>query len=422
MKLNTPRGTHVLFGEEALRFETLTETFKKISRNFGFTPMATPIFEFSQVFTKSLGEGSDIVSKEMYSFQDRNGESFTLRPEGTAGIARAFVSDGLSQHSPFKVYYHGPMFRYERPQKGRQRQFHQLGVENIGGTMVFSDLEVIDLGFQFLSSLKIMDRCELLINSIGDEESRHLHREQFVKYMTKFEKELSEESQKRLQTNPLRIFDSKDPNDQKLVSEAPLLKDSLNEESLKIKDQIFEGLTRLNIPFKSVDGLVRGLDYYTHVVFEFVTSDLGAQGAVLAGGRYDHLISQMGGPEIGGVGFGAGIERLALLYALNESDSKLSEKDLMIIPVHSDLEMDAFLIGENLRKQGFSVFTHFSGNLSKRMKKASSQNVRFVLMLGPDELKSRNFKLKNLSSGEQFDVSETELAQKLKNLLRVPNS
>lgn len=413
MKLNSPRGTHVLFDQEALAFEAISSTFQKIAKSFGFTPILTPIFEFSQVFTRSLGESSDIVSKEMYTFNDRSEESLTLRPEGTAGIARAYAQDGLSQHSPFKVYYEGPMFRYERPQKGRQRQFHQLGVENIGGALIYSDLEVIDLGHQFLSELGLIKDCELLINSIGDEESRAAYKEKFINYLSPFEAELSEDSRRRLKTNPLRIFDSKDANDQKILADAPLLKDSLNAESLRIRDQIFEGLHRLNIAFKVTDGLVRGLDYYTHIVFEYVTTKLGAQGAVLAGGRYDHLIEQMGGPQTSGVGFAAGVERLALLSGTEVS----LPKDIMVIPIHNDLEMEAFVLSEQLRRDGFSVFTHFSGNLSKRMKKANSQGVRFALVLGPDEVKSGTYKVKDLTSGEQFEVTAKDLASRLKSLL-----
>lgn len=413
MKLNSPRGTHVLYGEEALHFEEISHLFSKTCKDFGFTPIATPIFEFSSIFTKSLGESSDIVSKEMYSFEDRSQESLTLRPEGTAGIARAYAHDGLSQHSPFKVYYNGPMFRYERPQKGRQRQFHQLGVENIGGALTYSDLEVIDLAHQFLTRLGIMKNCELSINSIGDHESRSRHKQKFVEYMSRYDKELSDDSRKRLQTNPLRIFDSKDPVDQKLLEGAPLLKDSLNDESLNVRDQILNGLSRLGISYKLADGLVRGLDYYSHVVFEFMTTELGAQGTVLAGGRYDHLIEQMGGAKVSGVGFGAGLERLALL-----SHEKPSlEKHVMVIPIHSDLEMDAFIITENLRKEGFSVFTQFSGNLSKRMKKANAQKVRFAIILGPDELKTKKFQVKDLVSGEQFEISEQDLSSRLRSIL-----
>lgn len=398
-RLNSPRGTHVLYDKDALAFESIRQTFKTVAQRFGFTPIETPIFEFSSVFLRGLGDSSDIVSKEMYSFSDRGGESLTLRPEGTAGIARAYAQDGLSQHSPFKVYYEGPMFRYERPQKGRQRQFHQLGVENIGATLVYGDLEALDLGFQFLTELGIMPQCELLVNSIGDEESRKAHREKFVAYMSKYENELSEDSQKRLKINPLRIFDSKSPQDQKILEHAPLLKDHLNDSSLKIRDEIYSGLSRLNLPFKITDGLVRGLDYYTHLVFEFVTSALGAQGTVLAGGRY--AIQQMGGAPCSGVGFGAGLERLSLM---KNQDSRALQRDLMVIPIHSDLEMEAFLISEKLRKEGISVFTHFSGNLSKRMKKAHSQGVRFALIVGPDELESGEFQLKNLSTGEQNPI------------------
>jgi histidyl-tRNA synthetase len=404
--MNSPRGTHVLFDREALAFEQVSGIFQETAQSFGFTPISTPIFEFSPVFSRSLGETSDIVSKEMYSFQDRNQESFTLRPEGTAGIARAYAHDGLSQHSPFKVYYQGPMFRYERPQKGRNRQFHQLGVENIGAAVIFSDLEVIDLGHQFLTRLGLMKECQLLINSIGDEASRKSFREKFVSYLSPYEAELSEDSKKRLHTNPLRIFDSKSEADQKILEGAPSLEEALNDESRRIRDQIFNGLERLGIPYTPSSHLVRGLDYYTHVVFEFVTTQLGAQGTVLAGGRYDHLIENMGGPKAPGVGFAAGMERLVLL----KNEELRLAKDVMVIPIHQDLEMDAFVLAENLRKQGLRVFTHFSGNLSKRMKKAHSQGVKWVVILGPEELKKQVFQVKDLASGDQFEVSQKELS------------
>ncbi len=377
--------------------------------------MATPIFESSAVFSRGLGESSDIVSKEMYSFNDRNGDSFTLRPEGTAGIARAYAADGLSQHSPFKVYYHGPMFRYERPQKGRYRQFHQLGVENIGITSYFSDLEVIDLGYQFLGDLGLAKNCVLSINSIGDEESRRQFKEKFVSYLKNYESELSEDSQKRLKINPLRIFDSKSEGDQKILEGAPRLTDSLNESSREFRDHIFNGLEKLGIPYQSASGLVRGLDYYSHEVFEFITKDLGAQGTVLAGGRYDHLVEQLGGPKASGVGFAAGIERLSLLL---EDQFKEAHLDFMVIPVHQDLEMDAFALTEDLRKSGFKLFSHFSGNLSKRMKKANSQNLKAAILLGPDEFKQGKCQLKVFATGEQSEVSLKDLKVTLSKLIK----
>lgn len=409
-RIQSVRGTKTLYGPEALKFEHIIQKFRTLSQAYGFSPMETPIFEFSKVFKRGLGDTSDIVSKEMYTFLDRNNEELTLRPEGTAGIARAYVDDGLSQISPFKVYYSGPMFRYERPQKGRQRQFQQLGIENIGGQEVFADLECIGLADQLLKELKISDQCQLLINSIGDEESRKAFREKLVHYLEKHEAELSKDSQTRLKLNPLRILDSKDEGDKKILQDAPKLESSLNEVSKKFKDDVLNGLARLNIPFKVDDQLVRGLDYYNHVVFEFVSSSLGAQSAVIAGGRYDGLIEQMGGNPTAGFGFGAGLERLSLLVA----DTVNESYDIMIVPIHNDLELEAFQMSQRLRGAGFKVFTHFSGNLSKRLKKAGQHNVKLALVLGPDEIQSKSYTIKVLDQKEQITLKDAELEKGLK--------
>ncbi len=410
MSLQPVRGTHDLLPEAAEKFQKIIELSKEMARRHGFREIATPIFEFTQVFNRTLGESSDIVSKEMYSFPDRGGDSITLRPEGTAGIARAFISEGLAQHSPLKLFYAGPMFRYERPQKGRQRQFHQIGVELIGVPSVQADVECIALADLTLKALGLNTPPTLHLNSIGDLESRKNYREQFVQYLKKYEKDLSEDSQRRLQENPLRIWDSKSPGDQKILEEAPLLNQSLNADSKKFFDELQELLSLLKIPFQLDPKLVRGLDYYCHTVFEFKSSDLGAQDTVLAGGRYDGLISQMGGPHTPGVGWAAGLERLMLMSKLEVTQPFT----VAVIPLGEDAEKEALLLCHRLRESGFVAEMSYSGNLSKRMKKAASLNAKAAVILGSEELKKGTAMLKDLTTGVQLEVKSADLESLLK--------
>src|SRR5256885_9513629 len=277
--------------------------------------MATPIFEFPEVFPRPIGEHPDIVAKEMYTFIDRGGEEVTLRPENTAGVVRAVISNGLGQSVPLKFFYSGPMFRYERPQKGRFRQFHQIGVELIGVAQPQADIEVIALGQRILRMLGIADRVVLELNTLGDPESRAAYRDALVGYFSARISELSEDSRRRLERNPLRILDSKDPGDQRLAAEAPDFAEYLNDTSREFSARVRDELDMLGIAYRLNPRLVRGLDYYTHTAFEFVTTDLGAQGTVIGGGRYDGLVELMGGPAMPGVGWAAGIERLAMLIA-----------------------------------------------------------------------------------------------------------
>jgi len=409
--LQTVRGTHDLLPEAQAKHNTIITRARSISERFGFQEMSTPIFEFSEVFKRTLGEASDIVSKEMYTFKDRNDEEITLRPEGTAGVARAFISEGLTQKVPLKLFYQGPMFRYERPQKGRQRQFHQLGVELIGVPSAFADVECLTLAHEILRDLKV-DQSRLELNSIGDKESRGRYTESLVKYLQQHKAGLSADSQKRLEQNPLRILDSKDPKDQELLKNAPVISEFYNENSKQFFATICDSLKNMGIPFHINPFLVRGLDYYTHCVFEFRTTALGAQDAILSGGRYDQLIETMGGPSTPGVGWAAGIERLAMLTPLTTP----AIRPLAVIPVHNSVEAKAFELCYKLRADGFTCEIAFSGNLSKRMKRAAGQNCRAAVVLGPDELARGEVMLKDLDSGEQKTVSLDALTAALKNL------
>ncbi len=311
--LQPVRGTHDLLPEEMRRHRRVIETARAAAERYGYLEMATPIFEFSEVFKRTLGDTSDIVTKEMYSFTDKGGEQLTLRPEATAGIARAFISGGLSQHLPLKCFCSGPMFRYERPQKGRQRQFHQIDIELLGVPGPAGDIEVIACGAAVLRDLGILDRTVLELNTLGDGESRAAYREALVGYFSAHRDRLSADSRDRLARNPLRILDSKDPGDRRLVADAPDFGEYLNQKSRDFFSAVTEGLERLGIAYRLSPRLVRGLDYYCHTAFEFTTTHIGAQGTVLGGGRYDGLIELMGGPPTPGVGWAAGIERMAMM-------------------------------------------------------------------------------------------------------------
>lgn len=409
--LKPVRGTHDLFGEEIKKHLHIVDVARKISQRFGCEEISTPIFEFTPVFSRTLGEASDIVNKEMYTFPDKGNELLTLRPEGTAGIARAFISNGMSQNVPLKFFYNGPMFRYERPQKGRQRQFHQLGIEYIGTPQNLADVELISLAYILLESLKISDFI-LHINSIGDKDSRSQFRQALIEYLTPYQSELSQDSQKRLTSNPLRILDSKDPKDQKIIEDAPKLVDFLNSKSQSIKDNVLNGLSRLGIPFHINSQLVRGLDYYSHCVFEFKSSQLGAQDTLLAGGRYDGLIPLMGGPEAPAVGFAAGIERLALVIPEIKSHSR----PIFVIAMGESAEAPCLKLSYELRKAGYLIEMPFSGNASKRMKKASKANAQLALLMGEDEIRNNQITVKDLDNGQQDLVALNEIFNWIKKL------
>jgi histidyl-tRNA synthetase len=346
----------------------------------------------------------------MYSFQDKGGDWITLRPEGTAGIARAFISEGLSQISPFKVFYQGPMFRYERPQKGRQRQFHQLGIELMGIASPQADIECIALADDILKRLGIRKHARLEINSIGDRDSRKKYRDALTEFLSAKVDSLSEESQKRLKVNPLRILDSKDPKDQKALEGAPEFAACLSAQALEIFNTVQEGLRSLGIQFEINPKLVRGLDYYSHVVFEYRTNALGAQDAILSGGRYDELVEIMGGPATPGVGWAAGIERLALLY---EGDVP-QVRPVALIPLGPEGEAAAPVLAHEMRSAGIYAELTFSGNLSKRMKKAAAMKARWAVIIGGDELKANMVSLKDLDSGAQEQIPRDQLINKVK--------
>ncbi|MCS6780693.1 MAG: histidine--tRNA ligase [Geminicoccaceae bacterium] len=411
------RGTHDLVGEELRRHRAVAETGRAIALRWGYQEIATPIFEHTEVFARSLGDVSDIVTKEMYTFTDRGGESITLRPENTAGVCRAVISLGLHQQLPQKFFYYGPMFRYERPQKGRLRQFHQIGIECIGAPEPLADAEAIAAGAHILEELGVLEATTLELNTLGDLDSRARYREALVAYLRGREAKLSADSRLRLERNPLRILDSKDEGDRAIVAEAPLLLDFLNETSRAFYARVKEALDRLAIAYVENPRLVRGLDYYTHTAFEFTTTRLGAQGAVLAGGRYDGLVATLGGPDVPGVGWAAGVERLSLLLA----EAPPPPRPLAIVPIGEAAEAEAWVLARDLRRLGHAVELAFEGRPGKRMKRADRLGARLALFLGEDELARGVVKLRALDSGREEEVARTALAERLASLVGVEN-
>jgi len=407
--LQPVRGTHDILPEDGRRFRHIVETFRDIAERYGMAEIATPVFEFTEVFKRSLGETTDVVMKEMYTFEDRSGDLITLRPEYTAGIVRAFISGGMHQNLPCKFYAWGPMFRHERPQKGRLRQFHQLDVEVLGAAEPTADIEVLALAWDLLSALGLADKVTLELNSLGDADSRATYRAALVDYFSAHKDRLSRDSLDRLERNPLRILDSKDEGDRAIIASAPLLTDYLNPDSAAFFDAVRAGLDALGIPYTVNPRLVRGLDYYTHTAFEFTTEALGAQGTVLAGGRYDGLVEQLGGPPTPGIGWASGIERLAMLV----DDPAPARRPIAVVPLGEAAEREALVLCHRLRRDGFVVDMAYRGNLGKRMKRANKVNARAAVILGDDELTRDAATVRDLDSGEQREVAMADIAAAL---------
>lgn len=395
-KMQPVRGVRDILGDEMLAFNQVVEAARNCSGLCNYKEIALPIFEFSEIFHRTLGETSDVVSKETYTFIDRDTTSITLRPEFTAGIVRSVISNGLTQSLPIKYFSYGPVFRHERPQKARYRQFNQINVENIGVSDYTSDVETILLASNILKSLGLSDKVRLELSSIGDVESRIKYKELLVSYFSKYLSDLSEDSKVRLHKNPLRILDSKDDGDKKIVAGAPSIYESLNAESMTRFEAIQKSLKDLGVEYSLNPKLVRGLDYYTHTVFEFITDQLGSQGTVLAGGRYDGLFELMGGPSIPAIGFAAGIERLSELLEKTEKSESLT----VLIPIGEKALSLAPQIANKLRSEGFRVDYWYHNNVGKQMQKADKIGASEVIIFGDDELASGNFQRKDMKTGE----------------------
>ncbi|WP_411290508.1 histidine--tRNA ligase [Sphingorhabdus sp.] len=404
VKIQTPqavRGTQDMFGETEERFAHVVATFERVRRLYGFKGLQLPVIEPTSVFARSLGEATDVVSKEMYTFDDRGGDSITLRPEFTAGIARAYLTNGWQQFSPMKLSVHGPLFRYERPQKGRYRQFHQIDAEIIGVAEPAADVELLVMADQLLKELGINDGVTLQLNTLGDTQSRDAWRAALIGYFNDHKAALSEDSLARLEKNPLRILDSKDPKDRPVADAAPVIDAYLSDEAQDFFGAVTAGLDAAGVAWTRNAALVRGLDYYRHTAFEFVTDRLGAQGTVLGGGRYDGLIENLGGPATPAVGWAAGIERLAMLI-----EGKPENVSVLVISDDVEFEEDAKRVANALRRSGISVYDPLKGNSKRRFEIAKKLNARVVVRFQaerPESAKGRTGFLLRINAQDSSD-------------------
>ena len=395
-KFREVRGTKDLLGDEFYKFQYIQHLAQTIASRYGFIPVDTPIIEFTEIFTK-LGDTSDIVTKEMYNFKDKGGEDITLRPEFTSAVVRLLISKNLTV--PVKLFSNGPVFRYERPQKCRQRQFHQINFEFFGSDSPIADIEMISLGYNILNELKLLDRVKLEINFLGDKETVSSYKIHLVEYLNKYKKDLSEDSQRRLIFNPLRILESKSSEDRKILVNAPSISSFYSQNSQNFFKEVLDGLDRLSIDYVINHNIVRGLDYYCNTVFEFTTSELGSQNAVLAGGRYDGLVKSMGGNDTPAIGFAAGIERLS---ALVDYEHK-KPKSVVLIPIGDNARSYAVKLAYELRCKGICVYwnDYKGSSLKNELRKANDDDI--VLIFGDEELQNNTVKVKDMKTGNQYD-------------------
>lgn len=405
-KIQAIRGMNDILPDQSSVWLYLEKTVADLVKSYGYQQIRFPIVENTDLFKRGVGETTDIVEKEMYTFEDRNGESLTLRPEGTASCVRAADQAGLLYNQVQRLWYTGPMFRYERPQKGRYRQFHQMGVEAFGIASSDIDAELIILTAQLWKKLGLLEHVELQLNTIGVASEREAYKAALVDYLTEYKDKLDKDSQRRLTTNPLRILDSKDESTQEILKAAPTLEEYIGEESQADFAFLQSVLTANGIPYVINRRLVRGLDYYGKTVFEWVTSHLGAQATVCAGGRYDGLAEQLGCKGTPGVGFAMGVERLILLLETLDliPDSAKFSTDVFIMSMGTEAEVASFVLAEQLRQaqQGLVVLRHCGGGSFKnQMKKADRSRARFTLILGQDEVDQGICQVKNMSTGEQ---------------------
>ncbi|PRY84144.1 histidine--tRNA ligase [Alkalibacterium olivapovliticus] len=405
------KGTADLLPEQTKKWQVIEEKAKSLLKKYQFNEIRTPMFEQLELFARGVGETSDIVTKEMYDFKDKGDRHIALRPEGTAGVVRSFVENklyGPEYHKPTKLYYIGPMFRYERPQSGRQRQFHQLGVEVFGSRNPATDVETMVLSMDLFKQYAITD-LKLVINSLGSTESRQQYREALIEYLEPFFEELSKDSQERLYKNPLRVLDSKDKKDKEIVKDAPSILEYLDEASLVHFKAVQDMLTDLDIPFEIDTNMVRGLDYYNDTIFEVITTNpkFGANATICAGGRYDGLVEEVGGPETPAFGFGFGLERLVLLLDhMDYAYPELNPLDAYIVTMGEQANREANKLAYALRQNGLSVEREFMDRKAgKQFKTADKLNAKLVFTLGKNEIEQGVVQVKDLNSGDQSELS-----------------
>ncbi|HUE78328.1 MAG TPA: histidine--tRNA ligase [Sphingomicrobium sp.] len=401
--LQPVRGTQSLLGEDADRLAAVVAAFDRVRKLFGFKRVEIPVIEDTAVFARSIGETTDIVSKEMYTFEDRGGDSITLRPEFTAGIARAYISEGWQQHAPLKVATHGPAFRYERPQKGRFRQFHQLDAEIIGAAEPSADIEAIAFAAQLIAELGLADRSTLHLNTLGDPATRAAWRDSLHAHFTRHKAALGDESRARLDRNPLRILDSKAHQDWPIVDGAPGIDEHLTSEAADFFAEVTAGLDSAGIAWTRAPRLVRGLDYYRHTAFEFVTEELGAQSQLLGGGRYDGLIEALGGPPTPAVGWAAGIERLAMMIEAPVREAPL----IGVVPNIPEFGLEADRITEHLRGKGVAVYRAYRGNAKRQAEVARKNGADAILFIRNLNYTRESLNL-SVTPGSRYDDTDLD--------------
>lgn len=417
MELRALKGTKDIFGEEMRKWLDVEEIIRGLCEEFGFNQIRTPMFEYTDLFARGVGETTDIVNKEMYSFVDKGENRITLKPESTAAVVRAFLEHSMyADTQPTKLYYISPTFRYERPQAGRQRQFHQFGVELFGTDSATADAEVIAIGYTLLKRLGIK-KVELHINSLGGPECRKKYNETLKAFLQSKKEHLCPLCQERMDKNPLRVLDCKNPVCQEHLQEAPTVLSTLGEDCKAHFNQLQELLKAMDIPFIVDPSIVRGLDYYTKTVFEFISNDIGAQGTVCGGGRYDRLVDEIGGKHVPAVGFGAGMERLIIV--------RDAEKNAILPPATRDIfigyrgeaaMMEAFKLVHELRQEGISAESdHLQRSIKAQMKYANKINARYSMIIGESELEERNVKLKEMESGDEVTIPIDQFVQVFRN-------
>ena len=418
MEINPVKGTHDIIGDEAEMYSFYEYDCRLMAELFGYKEIRTPIIEHTPLFLRSVGESSDIVTKEMYTFDDKGGRSLTLRPELTAGVMRSIVSNKLHANAdlPLKYFYCGPCFRYERPQAGRYRQFHQFGVETVGVSSYLSDVEVIILGKRILESLGI-DKVKVLINSLGDEESREAYRKALKEYFAKHIDKMCGDCKRRFEINPLRILDCKVPEDQEFIAGAPKMKDYLSDAAKLYMDNVEDALKKAGIDFEVDDNLVRGLDYYTGVVFEYHMEDDDI-GAIGAGGHYKNLLKEVGGPDLEGVGLSFGLERLHYVFTKYHEERPQSGPDFYLMPMNDEAVDLAFSLADILRSNGFAAEMNYEPKSFKSsFKIAERKRSKFAIIIGEDEIAKKQITVKNLKTQEQSSVNTDDMLMVLRSML-----
>jgi len=411
MKFRSVRGTHDLIGSEIDKLDKIIIEISKLGQIFNFQKIETPIFEFTELFSKPLGEQSDVVLKEMYTFFDRNNVSLTLRPEYTTPMIRAAISNDLLNQLPCKLFGIGPMFRRERPQKGRFRQFNQINFENFGSKDIFTEVELINIAHNFLKKILPKQDIVLYINSLGDRNTLKKYKEKLSNFFEKYKNDLSTDSKEKILSNPIRILDSKDSDDKKIINDAPLIVDFLSKDSLNKFEQIKYFLNNYNINFKEDFSLVRGLDYYCDTVFEFKSSSLGSQDTIIGGGRYDGLIKILGGKDIPGVGWAGGIERMMILMS-----NPLTENEMIHFAIINEkYKSHALEAYKLLSDNGIAVYWNYKFNLKKSLSHSNQSESTYIVIVGEDEYNGDKYTLKNLKTGSQKSFSLAELIEQIKN-------